>query len=85
MIIEVHLFKVNTKVIFKDGSSEHIPYMVYARSDYMAMKMVRDYLESGKSGYQVKEIHEQHVVGGSSFLWDKEETIVSYDNLYKMM
>lgn len=42
------------------------------------------FLESGKSGYQVKEIQEQHVVGGSSFLWDKEEKIVSSDKVYKM-
>lgn len=84
MVIEVHLFSVMTRVVFKNGSSELIPFQVYARSDYLAKKTVRDYLESGKSGYQVKEIQEQHVVGSSNFLWDKEEKIVSSDKMYKM-
>lgn len=84
MIKYCFLFNVASKVIFQSGDYDVIPLLVYAGSEEMAKMLAKEYLESGKSGFLIKEVVGQYLGVSSHFLWDGETKIVSYDKMYKM-
>lgn len=84
MIKYCFLFNVASKVIFQNGDYAIIPLLVYARSEEKAKILAREYLESGKNGFLIKEVVGQYLRESSRFLWDGETKIVSYDKMHKM-
>lgn len=82
MIINCFLYTVVSKVIFKDGSRDAIPIQVYTKSEFTAMLMARDYLESGKSGFKIKEVTGQYLSQSSNFLMDDRDKVISFDEMF---
>lgn len=76
MVVEHFLFTVISKVVYKSGERDRIKTRVLASNEFSAMLMAREYLESGKSGYKVKEVIGQYLDVSSSFLADSDVSTV---------
>lgn len=82
MIIKCFLFTVMSKVVFTDDSCEIIPMHVYAKSEGQAMLITKNHLESGKSGFKVKEVVGQRLGVSSCFLIDDKDKVISFDEMF---
>lgn len=56
MVIECFLYSIDMKCILENGNLFTIPVLVYAQSRNQAVHIVKSFLESGKSGWKVKEV-----------------------------
>lgn len=83
MIIECFLYKVNSKVVFQNGEEGYIPSFVYAKSEAKAHAMAKEWLESGKSGWKVKEVLFQHSLMSSRFLAEYGSSLISFKEQFE--
>ena len=82
MIIKCFLYTVVSKIVYKNDARDTISIQVYAKSESAAMRIAKDYLESGKSGFKIKEVVCQYLSMSSCFLMDNKDKVISFDEMF---